>query len=299
MFTLALTILAAVAAGLLTYAALIEPRWLRVRRRVLRLASWPAALDGFTLLHISDLHLRERPGLEDSFLLRAAALHADLTVITGDFLSGPKAIPRLRHALAPFYRHTVYAVPGNHEHYEYPWGIHRRASFTAKRSTETSHILAALHDAGIEVLSNRSVQVGNSGASFTLAGVDDMFARRDDLSAALRAAHLGDPLVLLCHSPDVLADAAARGILLVLSGHTHGGQVSIPGIGAPFTATRHPLPRACGILHRGATLMHISPGLGTTTLPFRFRVRPELTLLELHGPAPEVSHPSTRLEEER
>lgn len=282
MLTLALLLLlVAVAACLLAYAALIEPRWLRVRRRVLRLSSWPASLNGFTLLHISDLHLRTRPGLEDRFLRRAATLTADLTVITGDLLSGPRALPRLRHALAPLAARTVYAVPGNHEHYQYPWGIHRRADFTAKRPMDTAAIMSALESAGVRVLHNACVRVGHGDASFTLAGVDDMFAHRDDLSAALRDAPSRDALVLLCHSPDVFADAAVRGIPLVLSGHTHGGQVSIPGIGAPFTATRYPLPRACGILQRGDTLMHISPGLGTTTVPFRFRVRPELTLLEL------------------
>lgn len=281
MLTLVLLVLAAVAACLLAYASLLEPRWLRVRRRVLRLSSWPASLDGFTLLHISDCHLRKRPGLEDRFLRRAATLTADLTVITGDLLSGPSAIPRLRQALAPLAGRTVYAVPGNHEHYEYPWGIHRRANFTAKRLMDTAAIMSALESAGVCVLRNRCVQVGGGDASFTLAGVDDMFARRDDLPAALRDAPSGNALVLLCHSPDVLADAAARGIPLVLSGHTHGGQVRIPGLGAPFTATRYPLPRACGILQRDATLMHISPGLGTTTVPFRFRVRPEVTLLEL------------------
>ena len=269
------------AAALAVYARLIEPNWVRVRRRTLHLANWPDSLDGFTILHISDLHISARPTPSRSHVRKAAALAADLYVVTGDFLSSGRGREQACDVMRDFARgKTVYAVPGNHEHKDYRLGIPIPGRFHGKKIDATSN-LRSLQEAGITFLVNRHTVVSHKGAQFSLAGVDDFYNQADDLDAALRDVPAGLPIILLSHSPDLFPEAAKRGIALTLSGHAHDGQVRIPLVGVPFTGTMRPLKPASGIHKRGASLMHVSPGLGTSMLPIRLFARPEITLLEL------------------
>ena len=290
----ALSIAAAVA-GVLVYAVFVEPNWLRIRRRVLYLPKWDVRLDGLTILHLSDLHIGTRACPAERFLRVAKKLKADLVLFTGDFIAGPTGLERACVALGQYSRHrNVYGVPGNHEHAEYQRRFPGKGQFKAKRALDTGHIFQALEDAGVTMLVNRGVTVEHGSARFTLAGIADMFNEADDLDAALGFAESDEsdsedarrepvPVVLMSHSPDVLGNAARRGVSLVLSGHTHGGQVRFPLLGTPTTATFLPMERPSGVIVRGSTVMHVSPGLGTTFLPLRFFARPEVTLLELRS----------------
>ena len=91
-------------------------------------------------------------------------------------------------------------------------------------------------------------------------------------------------VLMLCHSPDILEEASRRGVPLVLSGHTHGGQVRLGHWLTPTTGTQYSLPRPSGLIERAHTFMHVSPGLGTSVVPLRFFARPEVTVLELRAP---------------
>ncbi|MBM4405599.1 MAG: hypothetical protein FJ039_05365 [Chloroflexi bacterium] len=268
--------------ALALYARLVEPNRLRIRRRVLGLPSWPAALDGFTILHISDLHIGRRPTPSRKHLRRAAGLHADLYIVTGDFLSNGQGLEQACTAMRDFANgKTVYAVPGNHEHMNYRLGIPIPGRFRGK-GIDAAGNLRALSHAGLTFLVNRHVVLTRSGASFVLAGLDDRYNKADDLPAALQGVPSGLPVILLSHSPDLFPHVAQRSIALTLSGHAHDGQVRIPLLGVPFTGTIHPLRPASGIHKHGDSLMHVSPGLGASMLPIRFCARPEITLIELH-----------------
>ena len=128
---------------------------------------------------------------------------------------------------------------------------------------------------------NRSVTMPYGNGTLTLVGIDDLIAGAADLDAALQGESASDSVILLSHSPDILGKASEAGIPLVLSGHTHGGQVRFPLLGTPTTATEVPLERPSGEIRAANTVLYINPGLGTSLLPIRFFARPEVTVLEL------------------
>ncbi len=269
------------------YAYLIEPRWLRIRHRIVHIPGWDPALDGLRILHLSDLHIRRNPSPVDAHVARAAGIDADVVVITGDFIANPRDLDRavavLRRLTA---RRTVYGILGNHEHCNYGFSIPVIQKWNIKERLDTDVVTRALEGAGILMLRNQRVGIPLRGATITLAGMDDIFNRAGDLDKTLSGLDMLNSTILLCHSPDVLPEAAARDVPLVLSGHTHGGQVRAPILGTFTTGTRFPMEHASGILRRGLTTMHVSPGLGLSFPPLRFLVRPEATVLEIRSDGP-------------
>ena len=182
-----------------------------------RLTKLPKALDGFSIVQLSDLHVGMT--IDRDFVQRvvdqANALKPDLVVLTGDLVDG--RVEDLRDEAAPLVnlrsKHGTYAVTGNHEYYSGadPW-------------------IAALSAMGIRYLRNQRVSIGDGAASFDLAGVDDQSASRykghgEDLQAALGGRDASRPVVLLAHQPRQVRRAAKFGVDLQLSGHTHGGQI--------------------------------------------------------------------------
>ena len=205
----------------------------------------------------------------ERFLRRAREIRADLVVVTGDFIAAPEAVDRCSEVLRALTEgREVFAVPGNHEHAVYGATWPTKRKFNVRRRIDSGAILRTLEASGLTMLVNRRVTVDYKGARLTLVGIDDMFNRAADLDLALRGVDSPDSLILLSHSPDTLGEASARGMPLVLSGHTHGGQVRLPPF-TPTTATRVPLERPYGLIRRGRTVMHISPGLGLSFPPVR------------------------------
>lgn len=287
------TIVAIIAAlaALAVYAVGIEPRWLRVRRRTLYLPGWDPALNGLTILHLSDLHIRRRPTQVDSFLRRAQRLQADLIVVTGDFITGPRDLERACRLLKEVVAgREAYGVTGNHEHAIYGLALAITGNWSARKPIDAGPIVRMLEGTGVRMLENRCLTLVRGVGRFTLAGIGDAFTGADDLHAALDGASRDAPIVLLSHSPDVLEDAAQQSVALVLSGHTHAGTIHFPGLGTPTTLTKKPLERPAGVIWRGSTAMHVSPGMGLSNIPVRFFARPEATVLELRRGVPkEVS----------
>ena len=274
------------AAGLMLafYAYAIEPWWLRVRQRVLYLDGWAPALDGVRVLHISDLHIGHSTSRAVNFLERAAREDVDLVVITGDFIAGPSGIAEIKPALKKLTeRHRVIGIPGNHEHRYHEYHLPRDGEWRNRIHIDFPAVVRELTEAGMTMLVNARQEIEVRGATLTLVGVDDPFSDTDDLHKTLGGLDDMSTVVMLSHSPDSHAEAAASGIPLLLAGHTHGGQVRLDPLFRPITGTRTPLERPSGIIKRGATTMHISPGLACTVVPFRFRVRPEATVLELRA----------------
>ena len=132
-------------------------------------------------------------------------------------------------------------------------------------------------EVGIEVLHNRSVDLSLGGASLSLAGVDDLVTGRPDLGAALSRA--GSPVLLLSHNPDILFEAARNGVALVLSGHTHAGQIRLPGLPVLIRQSRYRLDE--GRYRARGTELLVSRGLGVVGMPLRVACAPEAVLLEL------------------
>lgn len=254
-------------AAALIYTTQLEWRWRRTVWRQVTIPDLPPALDGLRILHLSDTHIG---GLHNGapHVRAARRLPADLVLVTGDLAEGNGAIAetaRLLGALdAPL---GTWAVLGNHD-YPYP-----------KTPIDTTALVAALEERGVRVLRNSAARLCWRGQPFWLAGTDDPHRRRDDLAATLADVPPGAPTLLLTHSPDGLADLAPGRVLLALVGHTHGGQVRLPGL-RPLTNTRLRCPHPRGLQWLNGTLTHFHVGIGNL-IPFRFGVRPELVVLTL------------------
>lgn len=243
----------------------------QVRRVTVHLPALPPALQGFTICQLSDLHLG--PLVRAGYLRRcvetAMTLNADLVALTGDYLSGydRRDIVGCGTPLTGLRaRHGVYAVLGNHDYW----------------SGDPEAVTDALRRAGAEVLVNRSARLNSRGVDCWLSGVDDVWGGKPDLDRAVQDVPAGAFNLLLCHAPDFADQAAKRGVPLQLSGHSHGGQVRVPGAGAlilPQYGRRYPagLQRVAG----ASTQVYTSVGLGVIFPPIRLNCPPEITLLTL------------------
>jgi uncharacterized protein len=263
-----LTALAAVATGGLAWGH-FEAGWLRTRRRRCPVAGLPPELDGVRIAHLSDFHLGF-PSRGATAVERAidwtAALRPDLVCLTGDLLSHPRGWDRLRGLLARL--PASYAVLGNHD-YGVARGPFVRAAGSMTLGPHTT------------LLADSTVTVELRGLPVQLVGVDP----RSFMGKRARPEQLADPdaalRILLCHFPEVVDRLPPAVFDLVLAGHLHDGQIAIP-YGRGKLRLAHPVfPYPGGFYRLRAGTMHVSPGLGTTFVPFRFFARPEATELVL------------------
>jgi uncharacterized protein len=285
------------------YAFGIEPFRLRVQAYGLTPAGWPAGLR-LRIAALSDIHAC-RPWM-DPVRIRAIAeltnsLEPDLIVLLGDFPAGHRWITgrvepgEWADALkALSARLGVYAILGNHDWWD------DRAVQRAGKGPAVSQL--ALEDAGIPVLENDAVRIGNGGSPFWIAGLGDQIAfivRRegrvvgyrgvDDLPGTLAKVTDSAPVILLAHEPDIFARVPGR-VSLTLSGHTHGGQLRMFGY-SPVVPSRYGNRYAYGhvsetrrnVARIGAAARHlvVSGGLGCSILPMRIGVPPEITIVNL------------------
>lgn len=266
------------------YAVLVERRWYAMRRYRLEVLEGEASLD---LLHLSDLHMVQRDERLRRFL--ASLPQADVSVITGDLLGDPSAVEYVAAALRPLRgRHASYFVLGSNDLYaprplnylRYFVPHHRRRRRAGRRGRAPDLVRLLEADGWIH-LRNRRVETRLDGVTAEVVGLDDPHIHRSDVTVAPRTdpGRLGLAVV---HSPDPAPELAALGYDLVVAGHTHGGQIRLPGVGALVTNSSIPRRMARGVTRLGHTYVHVSAGLGTSKFaPFRLFCRPEATLLEL------------------
>lgn len=236
----------------------------------LYLANLPEALDGLTILHLSDLHSKQF-GQRQAKLLRVINQEPyDLVALTGDFVNKFKPdlqpMADLLNGLKPAV--PVFFVPGNHE-----W----KTGFNARN---------LLLNAGVRILANQAEPFGLKGQQIWIVGVDDPHFHKDRLNQALASADESAPKILLTHSPNTYPEAVKNKLDLVLAGHTHGGQVRLPFIGAAVAPGQGLFPKwDYGIYQQDLTTMIISCGLGESDLPLRFNIKPEVVRITLRSNA--------------
>lgn len=251
----------------LAYAFFHEPRSPRFEQRTLYIPDLPPALEGLRIGQISDMHLGMRYTMDNSlWAARQMALQRpDLLVLTGDFVSYEHAIAQLPLVLRelPTAPLGCFAVPGNHDYWE---GI------------ET--IQQTLAAAGIRLLINEYHLLRVDDAELLVVGLDDLWDGRPDLHAALAGAPPDSFRLLLAHCPDYADEASRHGFHLQFSGHTHGGHLHLPGLGA-FCLPRHGWRYALGHFQVGATQLYVSRGIGG--MPLRFGCPPEATIFTLRS----------------
>jgi predicted MPP superfamily phosphohydrolase len=274
--------LTAIAIGVVAVAAVLlvwghfEAGWVRLERLECPLERLPAELDGLRIVHLSDFHLGF-PSRGRRAVRRAADWTAerdpDLTAVTGDLLSRRRGEPLLRELMSRLPR--CYAVLGNHDF------------------AETKDPFASRSPVGdlapARLLLDEAVTLELRGKRVQLVGVDPRSYRRGRARPAERADPSADLRILLCHFPNVVERLPEGAFDLVLAGHLHGGQITLPlpGRRVPLAHPRWRLVR--GLFERGGGIVHISAGLGTTFVPFRFLARPEATELVLRSTSTNAS----------
>ncbi len=299
------------------YARWIEPRRVSLERFVAPVERPGVPPGGLTILHLSDLHLRGRDAVQAAKLAKLMQLLAgerfDLLLLTGDLIHDDNGIPRvlaLIETLQP--RLAAFNCPGNRDYWQSSFralfappedhgvAVAERARRTLARisdfvvrtvrnerwslhmgrnSTEALH--AGLAVRGVRTLVNAAAHVQAPGVNLWVAGVDDLTQGQPDLTAALAAVPKGPTLILLTHNPNVWDDDRVERADLVLAGHTHGGQVKLPLIGALYSqgaglSRRQP----AGWFHRGKRRMFVSRGVGESFL-LRFGAPPQAALIRL------------------
>jgi uncharacterized protein len=270
----------------------------RFRYRVIRhrLDILPAAAERpLVVLHLSDLHFVRHDPRKARFL--ATLPTPDVTVVTGDFLAEPQAVASAVEGVRPVRgRLASWFVLGSNDYFApkplnyiaYFWK--RRRKRRRGRRGRAPELVRGLVADGWADLTNVRRDVSLEGLDVELLGLDDAHIRRHDLRVAPRRAEDRFGFAVM-HSPDSAPEAAALGYGLIVAGHTHGGQVQLPFLGALVTNSSMPRRLVSGLIRMGSAVLHTSQGLGTSKYaPFRFWCRPEATYLELRPRAVSSDH---------
>lgn len=256
------------AATTTAYASLFEPFNYELTETDIFIRDLPASFDGFRIAHLTDLHHSRLVSIEEvrRVVELANATKPDLVALTGDYsTSRRRFIDPCAEALGALEApEGVWAVLGNHDHY-----------------TDAELTTRALRRARVEVLSNANTSLRRRGETLQLAGIDDWGWGQTDWERALRGVDLARSSLLLSHEPAVLDEERARGLSLILSGHTHGGQICLPLVGAPVTYIWKDFRYLRGLYERQGTQLYVSRGTGMIGLPLRLGARPEIALLHL------------------
>ena len=255
----------------------LEPRHPVVERVSITLDRLPQAFHGFRIALISDIHYG--PYMRQAGVRRAVDIartfQPDLLALTGDFVSHPfgkshgiegaRFAEPCSEALATFRDVQQIAVLGNHDHWN-----------------NAKIVEGALKEHGIEVLRNRAISLERYGSRIWIAGVDDVLAGTADLPKTIQGIPSYETTILLAHEPDFADKAARYDIDLQLSGHSHGGQVRLPFVGAiilPELAHKYPQ----GLNRVGNLQVYTNKGLGVINPPVRFNCPPEITFVTLNA----------------
>jgi hypothetical protein len=263
------------AAALALYAGEISRHEIETIHRSITLSGLPDAFAGMKIVQISDFHfeLYDEKFFLEAIVRRVNALTPDMVLLTGDFVSkGPLprrlAITRGYQCAEVLSRLTCplrYAILGNHD-----------------VIVDSAAVTDALVTHKIPVLANSYVPLERSGQRLWLAGIKDALEQRPDLDAALPQRRGNESLILMAHEPDFADFALGRRISLVLSGHTHGGQVRrpfLPPLMLPPMGTKY----VHGLFNLGDGMqLNVNRGIGAVMVPFRFRCPPEITVITLN-----------------
>lgn len=254
------------------WAFVIEPNRLTVNEVTINLPNWPQSFEGLRIALISDLHVGS-PYIDVAKLQRIVqtinATQPDLILLAGDFMVTsrvhkavePEAIAaELKNLRARF---GVFVVLGNHDWW---YGGER--------------VMRAFNEAGLRVLENDVAQIQYQGKSLWIDGIADAWTRKPDITGTLQKITDDGPIIALTHNPDIFPSIPAR-VSLTLAGHTHGGQVNIPFIGRPQVPSQYGQRYAIGHIVEDNRHLFVTPGIGTSIMPVRFRVPPEISLLTI------------------
>jgi len=264
------------------YSYFIEPTQLRLTRRTVHVPHLPSELDALRIVHLADLHVKsEQRRFPQEMATRAVAmaleLQPDLVCVTGDLGQASRHIGVAVPLLEPLSARPVFVVMGNHDHDKMMEAEFAGPPDGRIGADEWRREVSA---AGFTVLVNEGAELPVRGRRLSVLGVGDPSCGWDDLDGALAAPLDGDLRLLLVHSPDLLDDPRTDWADLVLCGHTHGGQLRLPGLGSPWAPVWRDRRRAAGLFAIGETVCHVTRGVGAG-IRARFLCWPEVCELTL------------------
>ena len=250
------------------YARLMEPYNYRISQTDIYIRDLPSTFENFRITQLTDIHHSRILGLDEirRVVNLAQQTKPDMFVLTGDYSTSYRRYIEpcadvLSALSAP---EGVWAVLGNHDHYTDPE--------LTTRALQRNHIA---------VLNNANTTLRRGSDAIQLSGIDDWTWNGTDWVKAFAGLKPNTPTILLSHQPTVLDFEQTKDVSLILSGHTHGGQLKFPLLGAPASLFTRDMRYARGLFRRGETQLYVSTGTGVIGLPVRFGVRPEIAVLRL------------------
>lgn len=250
------------------YARLIEPYHYWVSETDVFIRDLPERFEGFRITQLTDIHHSRILGIEEirRMVSLAQQTRPDMFVLTGDYTTSYRRfIEPCAEALSQLNApEGLWAVLGNHDHY-----------------TDPELTTRALRRQRIEVMDNYHTTLQRGPDSLQLSGIDDWTWNAVDWTRAFSGLNSDTPTVLLSHQPTVLDLPQTQNVSLIVSGHTHGGQLRLPFVGAPAKYATKDLKYDRGLFSRGETQLYVSSGTGVIGLPLRLGVRPEIAVLRL------------------
>ena len=263
-----------IAALLVIYALFIEPNRLIVHRETIALTSWPTELRGLKIAAISDIHagaphitldkVRHLVALTNSEQPDLILLPGDFViqnVIGGSFIDPTALAAELKHLKS---RAGVFAALGNHD-----WW------YNAPR------VRNAFEEAGIRVLDNETIKIEHNGKAFWLAGFADEWEGNPNIAETLKPITGDLPVIAFTHNPDLFPEVPNR-VALTVAGHTHGGQIALPLLGRLVVPSKFKQRYAAGLVAENGKQLFVTTGVGTSIIPVRFGVPPEIALLTIN-----------------
>ncbi|MEO6171809.1 MAG: metallophosphoesterase [Arenimonas sp.] len=258
------------------WAFVWEPSRLTEKNYSLSIPSWPLSCSAYRVAVVSDLHAgAPYIGLDkiDRIVSLIQKQKPDLVLLPGDFviqevLGGSFIEPEtVAQHLKPLLKHTkVYAVLGNHD----AW-------------LDSERVRQAMENAGIAVLDDRAIPIKKNQCEFWLLGLSDYTEGRHEYQKAFAMVPQGSSVLAFTHNPDVFPDIIKSNFSLLIAGHTHGGQANFPLIGRPVVPSKYGQRYAIGHIQENSRHLFVTPGIGTSILPVRFGVPPEISYLHLRS----------------
>jgi predicted MPP superfamily phosphohydrolase len=260
-----------------TYALRVEPTWLELNHHEIPVPGLPLPFAGWRIVQLSDFHCSRQvtPTYLGEAVDLAQSQKGDVVVLTGDFVhKGFRYVEQVAAILGRLSSpHGVYAVLGNHD-----YSVRNALGFRRYRHLHRA-VADALRARGIRVLHNETVLMERENAGLHLIGVNDLWSRVCDLEQAFTGLSPSLPHIVLAHNPRTIERLAGRRCDLMLSGHTHGGQIHLPGVGRP-TLGRKAGRFAAGLYRYQNTYLYVNKGVGFG-FRLRYGVRPEVAVLTL------------------
>jgi uncharacterized protein len=256
------------AVGVSGYGGLVEAWDYELTETVVRVKGLPDRFDGFRIAQVSDVHHGRLVPIEEvrRVVELANSARADMVALTGDYTTSLRRyVEPCAEALAELRAPGgVWAVLGNHDH-----------------NTDGPLTREALRRRGVEVLTNENTTLRRGADVLQLAGADDWGWGKADFARAVRGLDPSRPTLMLAHEPMALDVPETRGVSLILSGHTHGGQVALPLLGSPAAYVWKHLKYLRGIYESEGTQLYVSRGTGMIGVPVRLGARPEVAVIQL------------------